>query len=236
MRPLSQMKPGVPDALDDIVRKGLARNPDDRYSTALEMAEDLSAAMAPASQLTVARWVQEVAGKELAERHRLLEEIEAELYSDLEELKTSVNRALDEGELPSATTASLFPIRPAGETESSRGKSERKAPSRQPEKESAAASEPGARKKRSAAMWTWAAVILVVLGLFAAYLAHAESPQSRQLGTGLVPDDGPSAQQASTPSASDSIPKSEAKAALPSGIPSAQAAPTASASQRPLQR
>src|SRR5919199_6804260 len=40
-RPPSAVNPDVPDALDSIVMKALAKNPDNRYSSALEMREDL---------------------------------------------------------------------------------------------------------------------------------------------------------------------------------------------------
>jgi serine/threonine protein kinase len=42
-RPVSELMPGLPPALDRIVQKALAKEPSDRYATALEMANDLTA-------------------------------------------------------------------------------------------------------------------------------------------------------------------------------------------------
>lgn len=69
--------PGLPAGLDDIVMKGLARDPDDRFSTALEMADALEGALAPASTRETARWMQKVAGDELERRARVVSGIES---------------------------------------------------------------------------------------------------------------------------------------------------------------
>ncbi len=42
-RPLSELKPGLPPALDRIISKAMAKDPSHRYQNALEMANDLSA-------------------------------------------------------------------------------------------------------------------------------------------------------------------------------------------------
>ena len=41
-RPISELVPGLPPALDHIVRKAMAKEPSDRYANALEMANDLT--------------------------------------------------------------------------------------------------------------------------------------------------------------------------------------------------
>jgi len=48
-RPLSELKPGLPPALDRIISKAMAKEPAHRYQSALEMANDLSAVRAKLS-------------------------------------------------------------------------------------------------------------------------------------------------------------------------------------------
>lgn len=48
-RPVSELMPGLPPALDHIVHKAMAKEPAERYKTALEMANDLSAVRAKLS-------------------------------------------------------------------------------------------------------------------------------------------------------------------------------------------
>lgn len=60
----------VPEAaaFDAVVMKGLAGNPDQRYSSAREMATDLAEVIPPAQSHYVADWVQGLAGEELERR------------------------------------------------------------------------------------------------------------------------------------------------------------------------
>ena len=48
-KPVSELMPGLPPALDHIVEKAMAKEPTDRYKSALEMANDLSAVRAKLS-------------------------------------------------------------------------------------------------------------------------------------------------------------------------------------------
>jgi len=58
----SEVSPGLPAALDDIVMKGLAPYPKLRYQTALEMAVELEKAVPPATAREVGEWVTSIAG------------------------------------------------------------------------------------------------------------------------------------------------------------------------------
>jgi serine/threonine protein kinase len=54
----SESRPGVPPELDRVVLSGLARDPEDRFTSAREMAMALEKALTPATQREVAEWVE----------------------------------------------------------------------------------------------------------------------------------------------------------------------------------
>jgi eukaryotic-like serine/threonine-protein kinase len=64
-------------ALDDVVMRGLAREPRDRFATAREMAVALEQAVAPVPREEVAAWVAGLAAEGLRDRARLVERVEA---------------------------------------------------------------------------------------------------------------------------------------------------------------
>ncbi|HEY6878438.1 MAG TPA: serine/threonine-protein kinase [Polyangiales bacterium] len=64
----SRLNSQVPAALDRIVLQALARNRDERFATAREMANAVGAALRVASQSELVDWVQQVAGGRLAQR------------------------------------------------------------------------------------------------------------------------------------------------------------------------
>ncbi|WP_437840443.1 protein kinase domain-containing protein [Sorangium sp. So ce1153] len=66
----------VPPALDAVVLRGLEKDPDRRYATALEMAAALEEALPPSSPRAVGAWVEATAGSLLEARARSLAEIE----------------------------------------------------------------------------------------------------------------------------------------------------------------
>jgi serine/threonine-protein kinase len=74
----SEISPEVPPALDEVVLKGLALAPENRWATAREMALALEEAVPPATHTQVAAWVEKIAHKALAERTERIAAIEAE--------------------------------------------------------------------------------------------------------------------------------------------------------------
>ncbi|CAN5510637.1 hypothetical protein BH09MYX1_BH09MYX1_25520 [soil metagenome] len=74
----SDYAPEVPSVLDEVVLKGLALAPENRWATAREMALALEEAVSPATQTQVATWVEQIAAKALAERSARIAVIEAE--------------------------------------------------------------------------------------------------------------------------------------------------------------
>jgi eukaryotic-like serine/threonine-protein kinase len=73
----SRHAPNLPSELDALVMKALAPNADERFGTALEMAETVVRVVPPALSTEVGRWVEEVAADALAERTARLAEIES---------------------------------------------------------------------------------------------------------------------------------------------------------------
>jgi serine/threonine protein kinase len=82
---------GVPEALDAIVLRALARTPRARFATARAMAEDLARALSPATPDAVAAWLHRVAGDavEIAEERVAL----IERHEPREEIRSSVASA-----------------------------------------------------------------------------------------------------------------------------------------------
>jgi serine/threonine-protein kinase len=76
VRPPSAHAPVHP-ALDAVVMRGIDRDPEARFATALEMAEAIERAATVASAREVSAWVAEIAGPVLADRARRVQEIEA---------------------------------------------------------------------------------------------------------------------------------------------------------------
>jgi len=66
---------GLPAALDPILARGLARDPNIRFPTAREMALALEEALPPAPPRLVGSWVERNASEELDARARMLEEV-----------------------------------------------------------------------------------------------------------------------------------------------------------------
>ena len=72
----SSRVPSLLPAIDEIVLRGLERDPSKRFATARDMARALEDCIAPASASDVGEWVEKLAGEVLALRERRLKEIE----------------------------------------------------------------------------------------------------------------------------------------------------------------
>ncbi len=77
VEPPSAHRGEVPPALDAVVRGGLARDREERFATAEQMANALAASHAPASPKEVGAWVSRLAQIELERRAKLIDELEA---------------------------------------------------------------------------------------------------------------------------------------------------------------
>jgi len=75
--PPSSRRTELDAALDAVVLKGLARQPERRFSSAQEMAEALTLACPPADATTVGRWLRGVASETLATRESLVRDVES---------------------------------------------------------------------------------------------------------------------------------------------------------------
>jgi serine/threonine-protein kinase len=75
--PPSRFAPSLPNALDVLIMRALARRPESRFATALEMAEALFEAVPPASATEVGRWCMRLARESLGVRESMLADIES---------------------------------------------------------------------------------------------------------------------------------------------------------------
>jgi eukaryotic-like serine/threonine-protein kinase len=78
----SQIRPHIARKLDEIVMRGLSRDPAARYATAREMALALEAAVTPVNGSAVADWAVSSVGEEIRERDNRVAQIEREAQGD----------------------------------------------------------------------------------------------------------------------------------------------------------
>lgn len=72
-----ELAPDIPEALDAIVMRALARRPEQRFDTALEMAEAIEAAAGLVAPRQVGNWLKELLGARLDERAAKVAEVES---------------------------------------------------------------------------------------------------------------------------------------------------------------
>jgi eukaryotic-like serine/threonine-protein kinase len=80
--PPSSARTHISKKLDEIVMRGLSRDPAARFATAREMALALEAAVIPVNRSAVAEWAAASVGDEIAERDRRVAEIEREMQGE----------------------------------------------------------------------------------------------------------------------------------------------------------
>lgn len=72
----SELRPGLPAALDELILRGLSRAPSARFASAAEMALALEQAVPPATAREVSAWLQSLAGDALAKRAALVTDMD----------------------------------------------------------------------------------------------------------------------------------------------------------------
>ena len=107
----SKHNSAVPKAFDDIVMKGLARDPRDRFSTAREMARAIEQCVRAASASDVGDWVESIVGRDLDKRATAIAEIESDSLLKMPGAAAVSARSVEE---PKTRVASV----PAGEQSS----------------------------------------------------------------------------------------------------------------------
>jgi serine/threonine-protein kinase len=70
------MRPDIPPMLEEIVLKGLSRDPAARFATAKEMAEVLERSVPPVTRGAIGAWVRECAKNEIAQREECVARVE----------------------------------------------------------------------------------------------------------------------------------------------------------------
>ncbi len=74
----SEKVPAVPPRLDHLLRRGLQRDPNQRFATARDMAVEIEQTVAPALPSEVGRWVETIAEATLMARAALVQEMESQ--------------------------------------------------------------------------------------------------------------------------------------------------------------
>ncbi len=113
----SSIRPDVPPALDGVVLRGLARDPDDRFGSAAEMADAVAGACGLAPRAHVAQWVQRLAAERLEQRARQVALVSSLSWEALQTAETGLPRGslppfMDGARLSSPTTIRSHTVTP----------------------------------------------------------------------------------------------------------------------------
>jgi serine/threonine-protein kinase len=77
VEPPSRRAPGIPKSLDELILRGLNRDPAKRFASAREMARALESAVPLVSTSEIGEWVERLAGVSLADRAERIAQIES---------------------------------------------------------------------------------------------------------------------------------------------------------------
>jgi serine/threonine-protein kinase len=215
--PPSRLAPEIPRAVDEVVMRGLARKPGDRFPTALEMALALESAIPRASAQELGQWVEANARDQLHARADLVKRIErgegsqASGVRDTSALETAAQ----------APAVGVEEVPPRAHVEAS-----------QVSNVSVSTTSSGQRPRASWRRWSAAGVCVLAFGVISLVVARqkGQAHTPSVAAAAPAPSDSPSALAASSSSAE--APSLALPSALPLAAPSGSN-PTASKAAPP---
>jgi hypothetical protein len=170
-----------PPELDHVVMRGMARSPEERFTTARDMALELERALGPASARAIGDWVEATAGEALHDRAKRVEEMESE-GGGHRSSDGSLRRQLARLGFDARASTSAEPDRPTTSsselpTEDAQGRI-RRSDTPAPPRSNAEAPATAAPLRRSPMMrGAWIAATTVAVGGAVAFaLAHRSAP------------------------------------------------------------
>jgi serine/threonine-protein kinase len=119
VEPPSALAGPLPEGLDEVVMRGLSRNPEERYATALEMARALSGVCGALLSFEVGEWVQATAADSLSRQAQTVSRLEntATLTGKRLPELSQLRNAEEPDDVPpesTRTNMALTPVRPNG--------------------------------------------------------------------------------------------------------------------------
>jgi eukaryotic-like serine/threonine-protein kinase len=81
----TQVQPDLSESVDSVTLRALQRNPKERFASALDFTAELETAIPPASRETVSHWMRLMARESLAAKSTLLQQLESQPHSTLDE-------------------------------------------------------------------------------------------------------------------------------------------------------
>ena len=110
IEPPSTFNPQLNHAMDAVVMRGLARDPEQRFATARDMALAIEQTIGLASPYEVGEWVESIAAEEIARRARSIAEIES---ASMNASAPRIGLAPQPAEPPHSQVSSISVSRPA---------------------------------------------------------------------------------------------------------------------------
>jgi serine/threonine protein kinase len=107
--PPSKLATNISPSLDEVVMRGLKRDPDQRWPSAEEMATALEAVVTLPSQRAIARWVTEAGGERLTRQSRIIARFDGEAFADTPTTRTIEPPKVDPPKIEAASTDAPAP-------------------------------------------------------------------------------------------------------------------------------